>query len=522
MSLRARLVAAVVVASLVALVAAGSVTYSALSSFLYQQVDGSLTTASSPLGSAFASAVTTGQPISTTFVASHAPGMFVELRSASNRPLAEFVAYRPGGQIVTPALPPHLPVPGSAGAATYLNEPSAQGGGPGFRVRVGNLGNGLVLVLALPLTQESSTLSRLLAVELIVALAALIAAGLIGWWLVRVGLQPLQRVEATAGAIAAGQLDQRVPEGSPRSEVGRLARSFNTMLDRIQHAFTLRDATEQALRSSESQLRQFVADASHELRTPVAAVGAYTELAERATTEHPEDLPRILTGIRAETSRMGQLVQDLLLLARLDEGRPLEHVPIELVGLAATAVQAAQAVGGDSWPVALVAEHPVEIVGDPDRLRQVLDNLLANVRAHTPAGTHTIVYVGQEGPEAVLSVTDDGPGLSPEHAAHVFERFYRADSSRSRASGGAGLGLALVAAILTAHGGSVALHSTPGEGATFIVRLPIEEGLAPSDDQAAIAQEPEPGEGRAAPAGGAGVPGRPAPPAASPANLRSR
>jgi two-component system OmpR family sensor kinase len=295
-------------------------------------------------------------------------------------------------------------------------------------------------------------------------------------------MRPLADVEATAGAIAEGDLERRVPGDEAPTEVGHLAKSLNTMLGRIQAAFAERDATEAELRRSEARLRRFVADASHELRTPVAAVAAYAELFERGANDRPVDLARVMSGIRVETSRMGELVDDLLLLARLDEGRPLAREPLELVSIAAQAVDAARTVG-PQWPVRLEAGQPVEILGDAARLRQVLDNLLANVRAHTPEGTSVVVKVGQEGDEAIVVVSDDGPGMTADEASHVFERFYRVDQSRSREHGGAGLGLAIVAAIVESHGGTVSASSAPGRGATFTVRLPATASPGPSFEE---------------------------------------
>jgi two-component system OmpR family sensor kinase len=345
--------------------------------------------------------------------------------------------------------------------------------------------NGIQRIVALPFSGVSGTLSRLLNIELAVTGGALVAALLLGWWLVHVGLRPLRRIEDTAEAIAEGDLDRRVPGDTARTELGRLARVLNSMLTRIQDAFAQRDATE-------ARLRRFVADASHELRTPVAAVGAYAELFERGASERPADLARVIAGIRTETGRMGHLVDDLLLLARLDQGRPLEREPVELVGLAAQAVDAARAMG-PSWPVRVEAREPVEIEGDEGRLRQVMDNLLANVRSHTPPGTSVVVRIGTEGDHAVVSVIDDGPGLAEDAAARVFERFYRVDGSRSRQSGGAGLGLAIVQAIVAAHGGRVTLTTEPGRGATFAVRLPMppaSNGPGPPADDVVVV-EPE-------------------------------
>jgi two-component system, OmpR family, sensor kinase len=327
-------------------------------------------------------------------------------------------------------------------------------------------------VQALPLVDQNSTLHTLFLTELAVTAGALVLALAGGWWLVRLGLRPLEDVERTADSIAAGDLDQRVPGADQATEVGRLARALNVMLERIQAAFSARVASESRLRHNEQHLRQFVADASHELRTPIAAVSAYAELFERGAADHADDLPRVFTGIRSETARMERLVNDLLTLARFDEGLPIQIVPTELVGLGAEAVRTAATVG-PQWPVEFTASHPVEVMGDPTRLRQVIDNLLANVRAHTPQGTSATVHVDQDGTMAQIVVKDSGPGMPSEEAARVFERFYRVDASRARNHGGSGLGLSIVAAIVAAHGGTVSAKSSPGDGMMVTVRLPV-------------------------------------------------
>jgi two-component system OmpR family sensor kinase len=282
------------------------------------------------------------------------------------------------------------------------------------------------------------------------------------------GLKPLRDIEATASNIAGGDLSLRVPQDD-RTEVGRLGTSLNIMLRHIEDAFARRA-------QSEEQLRQFVADASHELRTPVSAVSAYAELFERGANQRPGDLERVMRGIRVETARMTTLIDDLLLLARLDEGRPLRQDRIELLPVLEDSVDTALAVGPE-WPVTLEAGAPVTVVGDSMALRQVIDNLLANVRTHTPTGTPATVSTRVENAgarqEVVIEVADSGPGLATEHAERVFERFYRVDTSRSRARGGTGLGLAVVAALVAVHDGRVDVAETPGGGATFRVRLPL-------------------------------------------------
>jgi two-component system OmpR family sensor kinase len=406
------------------------------------------------------------------------PGTFLEVRYPSGAPYVQDAYQFPSSTALSPKLP--AVITGfsrkndrGGEPTTYFNAPAAQKGGPQFRVRASELSNGDQLILAVSLADTMATLHRLLLIELAVTGAALLLAGFIGWWLVHLGLRPLRDIERTAGKIAAGDLSHRVPGENRKTEVGRLAAALNVMLGRIQEAFAARDDTEMALRQSEGRLRRFVADASHELRTPVAAVSAYAELFERGASTRPEDLARVMTGIRGETARMGHLVEDLLLLARLDESRPIDRAPVDLTALAAEAVEAARAVG-PAWPLEFHAGAPVVVSGDRVRLRQVFDNLLANVRAHTPPGTQATVTVSRAGAEAVCEVTDNGPGFSADTANRLFERFYRADPSRSRASGGAGLGLSIVAAIVASHGGRVeAAHGPAGGGAVFTVRLPL-------------------------------------------------
>ena len=287
----------------------------------------------------------------------------------------------------------------------------------------------------------------------VVVLAALAALAL---WIIRISLRPLRRIEQTAAAITAGDLSRRVEYSDSQTEVGRVGSALNTMLDQIE--------------ASDRRLRRFIADASHELRTPLAAVRAYAELFGRGAAARPADLERSMSGITRESERMSLLVDDLLLLARLDEGRPLERKPVDLAATAAEAVDAARVVE-PGRPIELSVE-PATVTGDEPRLRQALDNLLANARTHTPPGTPVSVGVRRVDGLVELSVADHGPGLTEEQGARVFERFYRADSSRARASGGAGLGLSIVAAVAEAHGGTALARPTPGGGATFVITLP--------------------------------------------------
>ena len=332
--------------------------------------------------------------------------------------------------------------------------------------------DGDILVTGLPLEPVEATVHRLVLVAGIVFGLALTVTGVAGALWVRWSLRPLSRVAATATRVselplASGEvaLPPRAPESDPRSEVGRVAGAFNRMLGHVEDALTKRHA-------SEERLRSFAADASHELRTPVASVRGHAELALLHPGPVPPEITRALERIAAESGRMGEMVDDLLLLARLDAGRPLERLPVDLTRLVLDAVTDARATGPEHrWALEL-PEEPVTVTGDEHRLHQVLANLLANARWHTPVGTKVTVTLETEGGQAVLQVHDDGPGVPEDIQPGVFERFTRAEHRRRKgaAGGGAGLGLSIVAAVTEAHGGSVALESKPGS-TTFTVRL---------------------------------------------------
>ncbi len=518
MSLRLRLLVAVGLIAIVALVVADFATYSALRSSLYQQVDQQLaqrrpgvpvvvqtgnpacqTPQTSPGGT---SPINDGDaPTGNGFGRNGegGPNVFgIYYSAVVNQSGAILDGLECPAYVGRLAYRPQLPDPITGFSMqpdgtqeVYFTTASIASGGPAFRVRaIKSPDNSAVAIIAQPLTDQNSTLHTLFLTELAVTAGALVLALAGGWWLVRLGLRPLEDVERTADSIAAGDLDQRVPGADQPTEVGRLARALNVMLERIQAAFSARVASESRLRQNEQHLRQFVADASHELRTPIAAVSAYAELFERGGSQHSEDLPRIVSGIRTETARMDRLVNDLLTLARLDEGVPMEMAPVELVALASEAVRTATAVGPE-WPVRFSATRPVEVTGDKDRLRQVLDNLLANVRAHTPPGTTATVHVDLLGDQAQIEVRDTGPGMPDEEARRVFERFYRADPSRTRTGGGSGLGLSIVAAIVSAHGGTVSAASSPGEGLVVTVLIPV-SAVRPEQDPAAVGQPSPP------------------------------
>jgi two-component system OmpR family sensor kinase len=483
-SLRARLLAAVAIVALIALLVADFATYAALRSFLTDRIDSSLDSANRPL-----SDIVRDQPLinarAIVELAAAAPGAYVEVREGDR--VVGTGSTRGRYATAVPQLPAHVGLENPA-EIRYMTV-DAKGRGPDFRVRAATLPDGRTLLVALPLDETKRTLHQLFLIELFVTGAALVAALIAGGWLVRMGLKPLRDIEATASNIAGGDLSLRVPQDD-RTEVGRLGTSLNIMLRHIEDAFARRA-------QSEEQLRQFVADASHELRTPVSAVSAYAELFERGADQRPEDLQRVMRGIRVETARMTTLIDDLLLLARLDEGRQLRQDRVELLTVIEDAVDTALAVGPE-WPVTLEAGEPVTVIGDSMALRQVIDNLLANVRTHTPTGTPATVSTRIETAgarrEVVLEVADSGPGLPAEDADRVFERFYRADASRSRARGGTGLGLAVVAALVAVHEGRVDVAETPGGGATFRVRLPIAppEPVSPPEPGTAAEAAPPP------------------------------
>ncbi|MFE9876905.1 sensor histidine kinase [Streptomyces sp. NPDC005784] len=332
--------------------------------------------------------------------------------------------------------------------------------------------DGDVLITGLPTEPVDAAVHRLELVASLVLCLALVVAGVAGALWVRWSLRPLNRVAATATRVselplASGEvaLPPRAPESDPRSEVGRVASAFNRMLGHVEDALTKRHA-------SEERLRTFAADASHELRTPVASVRGHAELALLHPGPVPPKVTRALERIAAESARMGEMVDELLLLARLDAGRPLERLPVDLTHLVLDAVTDARAAGpGHRWVLEL-AEEPVTVAGDAHRLQQVLANLLANARVHTPVGTRVAVSLESVGTEAVLKVHDDGPGVPEDVRPGVFERFTRADRRRADGAGtGSGLGLSIVAAVVEAHNGTVTLESRPG-ATTFTVRLP--------------------------------------------------
>ena len=339
--------------------------------------------------------------------------------------------------------------------------------GENFRVLALPLPSGLGSVaIAQSLNDVDRTLSRLQWLFFLIGFVIVGLIALASRTVIRVGLKPLSQVEETAAQIAAGDLSARLPDAKPTTEVGRLTTSLNTMLSRIEESFALRKA-------SEDKLRRFVADASHELRTPLTAIRGFAELHRQGAVVGEADTKQLLARIEGESIRMGSLVEDLLLLERLDQSREMEVLPVDITKATREAVASAR-VASPSHPISLSGDvGEIYILGDKNRIHQVVANLLANARTHTPEGTKIIVSIARSDDGVRISVSDNGPGISEEDQKRIFERFYRADSSRIRIDGeGSGLGLSIVDAVMRAHGGSVTVASELGEGASFTLFFP--------------------------------------------------
>jgi two-component system OmpR family sensor kinase len=367
----------------------------------------------------------------------------------------------PGSTATAPTLPAGL-------SADEAKTVKATNSGDSYRVYGVTLTDGSTRFAAIPLEDTETTLHRLLRIEGMVIAGILIALAALAWWLVAIGLRPLERIGRTAGSIAAGDLSRRVEPAEPRTEVGRLGLALNRMLERLEEAFSKQ-------RASEDRLRAFLADASHELRTPLASIRGYAELFRIGAARNPEDTEKAMSRIEAEAARMGVLVEDLLTLARLDEVRELIREDVDLARLAGDAVDDARATAPDR-DIELSAAGQVHLLGDPHQLRQVLANLLRNALVHTPPGTPVEVDVRDEGDQIALEVRDHGPGLPTDENDQLFERFWRAEGGRKQGKAGAGLGLAIVAGIVAAHHGEVKAENAPGGGARFTVRLPSGAG----------------------------------------------
>lgn len=395
--------------------------------------------------------------------------------------LIRHIPQKPPEILRSEGTPEHWPIPDLTGVDITSTEKmtvlSTDPHGPSWRIlnRAVVSEDGVQLghaTVALSLRTVDKTLSEFTAWVTMVDLVIIAIGAVLAYMLVKQSLRPLREIERTAGAIAAGDLSQRVTPGPAQTETGSLANSLNAMLSHIERSF-------ETQRKSEERMRRFVSDASHELRTPLATVQGYGEL-YRLGGIPPEELPGAIGRIESEAQRMSGLVADLLQLARLDEGHPMRHTSIDLTRLAADAVGDVKALDTERSASVIAldggAPGPVIAIADEDRIRQVLSNLIGNAVQHTPAGTAVDIAVGTQNDQAIIEVRDHGPGVPEEHLSRIFGRFHRVDTSRSRASGGTGLGLAIVAAIAQAHHGSVSAHDTPGGGLTIRITIPLAGG----------------------------------------------
>lgn len=381
----------------------------------------------------------------------------------------EVVRADPAGFVDDPDPLPALPAAGSDELAAMVNRivtrPAEDGSGD-LRVLTVEIPRfDGTRFLAISLEDVDETTIRLRRVFFLTTAAVAAAGAAVAWAIVRRGLRPIDSMIETAGAIAGGDLGRRVDHPDDGTELGRLGGALDEMLARLEAAFAEREA-------SEERLKRFAADASHELRTPLTAIRGYAELYRKGGLTEDEALLRAMDRIESESSRMGRLVEDLLLLARLDQQRPLEQAPVDLRQLVLDAAADHRALD-DSRILSVQADEPVVVRGDEAALRQVLGNLLANARSHTPEHTPVHLSLRTDGPGwAVIEVRDEGPGIPAEHLAKVFERFNRGDPSRARATGGSGLGLSIVAGLVAAHGGTASASNAPGGGAVITLRLP--------------------------------------------------
>jgi two-component system OmpR family sensor kinase len=477
MSLRARLVAGLLALSALGLVLLAAITYAEQRSFLLERADqqvraalpavarelveqGGRPGADNGLPGGFPPRGPDGRPGGRRPERNVPAGTRGEVRGTDGTVQASVVL---GFEQATPSdteLPGDLP---------FGRPVTVSSDGERYRALAEPAASGLVLVAAIPLADVDDTLARLLVVEALVIAGILIVLGGAAWWVVGIGLRPLDRIGDTAGAIAAGDLGRRVEPADDRTEVGRLGLALNAMLARLEQAFAQR-------RASEERLRRFVADASHELRTPLASIRGYSELFRMGASADPEETATAMRRIEQEAARMGVLVEDLLTLARIDEVREPVREPVDLAALARDAADDARATA-PARAITVRGADTVPVIGDPDRLRQVLGNLVRNALVHTPPDAAIELSAVENGAgRAILRVRDHGPGLpAGVQPADLFERFWRAEGGRARGRGGAGLGLAIVAGIVAQHGGTVRAANVADGGAEFVVELPVSD-----------------------------------------------
>ncbi len=489
-SLRNRLIVGVVVLSALGFIASDVAARSALHSYLINQVDAQLASvaggstlrldragiapdenSSMVMEPQSTDGNTTTSPKKSSGTATMQPlrqvptAMSVTLLNPSGKVIGVI-----GGDLNTQAITNFIGGLTPAEVLKHKNQPfTLDVPGADFRVLARVLPSALgSVVVAQSLENIDQTLHRLEFLFIIIGLIALLLIALASRKVISIGLKPLEAVETTAESIAAGDLSARLPEAKPDTEVGRLVESLNQMLARIEESFAARSA-------SENRLRRFVADASHELRTPLTAIRGFAELHRQGAVKGEDQTKELIGRIEKESVRMGSLVEDLLLLARLDQARDLKKEPVNLVDAVNDAVASARAAGPDHLISVTVPDEDFYVLGDPDRIHQVVANLLANARTHTEPGTPIRVIVSHSTEGSTVSVADEGPGLSAEDQERIFERFFRADPSRARSNEeGSGLGLSIVDAVMRAHGGKVSVTSTVGEGATFTLFFPLE------------------------------------------------
>jgi two-component system, OmpR family, sensor kinase len=480
-SLRARLLAGVALLVALGLTVGAVVTYAEQRSFLLDRVDQQVQSAVGPLSfqlgldgrRAAVNGVDPRGPAPTLRAPGRAgpvggaavlpPGTFGALLGTNGRPIrTRTFSYGERSQ-PRPVLPKRFPVSTGRSLRTFTVH-SHGASGQSYRAAAVRTDDGRTVLIAVPLREVDQTLHRLIMVELLVGAGVILALIALGAIVIRVGLRPLGRIGQTASEIAAGDLSRRVEPSDSSTEVGRLGASLNEMLGQIETAFAAR-------RDSENRLRRFLADASHELRTPLAAIRGYAELFRIGAADDPETLARAMSRIESEAVRMGVLVEDLLLLAQLDQVPEPRRVLVDLSQLAEQTVDDLR-VTSPGRVVSLERADHTTVLGDPDQLRQLLANLTRNAVIHTPAGTPVALSVDRRGDDVVLVVRDYGPGLPAGAGESLFERFWRSEGGRRRGRGGAGLGLAIADAIVNAHLGAIAAGDAPGGGARFIVTLP--------------------------------------------------
>jgi two-component system OmpR family sensor kinase len=495
MSLRARLLISLAVMLSIALLAAGLLLVGLTRASLVDRVDHELQTLGGPggglqrLGSLAAPDSDAGRRLAV-----------LRLDRQGN-----VIRSYPSGFASDPDPLPVLPVYTAgipAEAYGQIAERPAVDGSTSYRVLTQRARPNITLAIAAPLAGVDAAVAALVRTLLLTGTLALVGLLVVAWLVVRHDLLPLERIARSAERIAEGDLSQRAGVPHDGTEVGRLGTAFDAMLDRIETSFGEQQAALEAKARSEERLRRFVADASHELRTPLTAVRGYADLYRAGGLSDPEALETAMSRVGTESRRMGTLVDDLLLLARLDQGRPVRRERVDLGRIAADAVADARALEPGRQIVAMI-DPGIDVAGDEDRLRQVVGNLLANVRVHTPADSPLEVVVRADGPDAELRVVDHGPGIDEAVGSTVFDRFYREDPGRSRDNGGTGLGLSIASALVQAHDGRIWHEATAGGGATFVVRLPL--------GSAAAAASPEPAAASSAPSSSASTAPAPAP-----------